>query len=172
MTTEERLEQRCIALESLINSIRNYYSNEETSENQKSFIETVIGAAIWYLPHGKDYWNNKVSKAAINRLKDSADSRLTRDHIYQRKDSAKKLLTEDLNLKGDGSILKELYQTELGKYVLVTPEENRQLIGVQKNHDYGNLEDAYKEANIELIDFEDVLESEEDDFLQLFKRKR
>jgi hypothetical protein len=43
---------------------------------------------------------------------------------------------------------------------------------VQKNHDYGNLEDAYKEANIELIDFEDVLESEEDDFLQLFKRKR
>lgn len=171
MTTEERLHQRCIALENIINSIRDYYSNTQTSENQKAFIETVIGAAIWYLPHGKDYWNKKVSKTAIERLKHSEETRLTRDHIYPRKDSAKKLLTEDLGLNGDGKNLKDLYQSELGKYVLVTPEENRQLISIQKNHDYGNWKDAYREAEIELLDFEEVIESEGKEFLKLFKRQ-
>ncbi|MFC7357071.1 hypothetical protein ACFQO1_05190 [Jejudonia soesokkakensis] len=173
MTTEERLRERCIALENLINSIREYYSEESTSKNQRAFIETIIGAAIWYLPHGKDYWNNKVSKAAISSLRDSAEVRLTRDHIYPRKDSAKKLLTDaEISLNGDGTNLKELYQKELGKYILVTPDENRRLVAIQKNHNYGKWEDAYEEAGIELFDYEQILESEEEEFLQMFRKKR
>ncbi len=170
MTTEERLEERCIALENLIDVIKPFY-NDSNSENQKAFLETIVGAAIWYLPHGKSYWNNKVSKKAIKKLKNNFEQRLTRDHVYPRKESAKRLLSKDLGLDGSGVVLKKLYKEEFGVYVLVTPEENRKLIKIQKEHKYGNWVDAYREAEIELEDFEDMFELEDSEFIHIFKKK-
>lgn len=170
MTTEKRLEERCIALEKLIDAIKPFY-NKTDSDNQKAFIETIVGAAIWYLPHGKNYWNNKVSKKAIEKLRNDFEQRLTRDHVFPRKESAKRLLTKDLGLDGTGAVLRKLYKEKFGVYVLVTPEENRKLIKIQREHNYGHWEEAYKEAQIELEDFEDMFESEDSEFIHVFKKK-
>lgn len=156
MELDEKLIERCIALEKVIQAIKPYYLSEEISENQKALLETIIGAALWYFPHGKNYWNKKVSKKAIEQIKQRPEERLTRDHIYPRKASGKKLLTEELNLNGDGFNLFCLYQNELSTYVLVTPEENRKLIKIQKEHEYGQWEEAYKKAGIELVESDEI----------------
>jgi len=171
MTTDEKLIERCIALEKLIEAIKPFYSEVTTTENQKAFLETIIGAAIWYFPHGKTNWNNKVSKNAIEQLKENPKSRLTRDHIYPRKAAGKKLLTENLCLNGEGFNLFCLYQNELAAYVLVTSEENRKLISIQKKHRYGDWEKAYKNAKIELFDFDELVKIEDPVFIKALQRR-
>jgi hypothetical protein len=171
MTSDENLIERCIALEKLIEAIKPFYSAESTSENQKALLETIVGAAIWYFPHGKNYWNNKVSKSAIEQFKQNPTASLTRDHIYPRKASGKKLLTENLGLNGEGFNLFCLYQNELAAYVLVTPQENRRLIKIQKSHKYGDWEEAYKKAEIDLIDFSELIKIEDPIFVKKLKGK-
>ena len=169
MNTETRLIERCEALERLIKNIQPFYNT--ATANQKAFIETIIGAGIWYLPHGKTYWNDKVSIKAIEELKSNAQTRLTKDHVYPRKKSAKQLLADTEKLKGDGEYLKARYNTELGKYVLVTPKENRDLIKVEKDNPEASWQEVYKIAGIELIDYNKLLECEDEEFILLFKKK-
>lgn len=171
MTTEERLIERCIALEKLILEIKPFYSNENTTENQKAFLETIIGAGLWYFPHGKNYWNKKISQNAIEQLRQNSQLRLTKDHVYPRKGSAKKLLTEDLGLTGEGFQLFSLYEGELAVYVVVTSEENRRLINIQRDFEYGNWQEAYKRAGIELVDFNELLQFETPEFIRILKSK-
>lgn len=169
MDTETRLGERCQALEVLISSIYPFYTS--ATNNQKAFIETIIGAGIWYLPHGKAYWNNKVSKKAIEELKKNAKSRLTRDHIFPRKKSAKQLLSEIDQISGNGEFLKERYNSELGKYVLVTPKENRNLVKIEKRNPNATWQEVYDNAGIELVDYQTILADEKEEFVRLLNKK-
>jgi hypothetical protein len=171
MTTEERLIERCIALERVIQEIKPFNTHEETTDNQKAFLETIIGAGLWYFPHGKTYWNNKISRSAVEQLRQNPQSSLTRDHVYPRKGSAKKLLTADLGLTGEGFTLFSLYINELAVYVVVTSEENRRLINIQRDFEHGNWQEAYNAAGIELLDFNDLSLIETPEFIRLLKSK-
>lgn len=171
MNTDERLIERCIALEELIIAIKPFYHKSSTTDNQKAFLETVIGAGLWYFPHNKTHWNKKISRKAIQLVKQNSNSKLTRDHIYPRKLSGRRLLSEDLGLTGEGITLFELYQNELATFAVVTPEENRKLIEVQQDCKYGNWLEAYSKAQIELIDFDNLIHTEEIQFISLLKRK-
>lgn len=170
MNTEERLNERCEALENLIEIVKEYYSS--VSENQKAFIETIVGAAIFYLPHGNKYWEEKISKTALENIKTKPnEARLTKDHIFPRKLAAEKLLNEDLGLKKDGAVLKKLYNDDIGKFIIVTSKENRALISKQKEHGYGNWKKAYKAAGIELVSFEEVKKVEEEKIIKIILNK-
>ncbi len=45
-----KLKERCDALADIVESVNPVYHNPVTTEDQRQFIETMIGAAIWYLP--------------------------------------------------------------------------------------------------------------------------
>tara|TARA_B110000240_G_C13341819_1_gene385843 strand:+ start:101 stop:613 length:513 start_codon:yes stop_codon:yes gene_type:complete len=155
------LDRKCKLLEILILDMTKRYSDlendfnlsNESKEEGKAFLETIIGAAIFYLPGGKKLFNNQISKDAWNSGKPK--SKLTKEHFYPRKWSAKQLLTQDvIHFKGDGETLKQLYLNKYGLYNLVTSKENTSLRELQKNFDeYTSWDELYtdKEINIKLL---------------------
>src|SRR5688572_17164277 len=91
--TETRLKERCEILEKIIDSISNTYKDKNITPDQKTFIETIIGAALWYLPHTHKYWTGRISKDAKEALTLNRKSNLTKEHQYPRKLAAKELLS-------------------------------------------------------------------------------
>ena len=62
----KKLELKCKCLLALVNSIQNYYQSD-LDEMQKSYLETVVGAAIWYQPKiGEDLWDGSISIKALS----------------------------------------------------------------------------------------------------------
>jgi len=149
----KKLNDRCSILEKIVDSISNIYDNE-ANDDQKRLIETVIGAAIWYLPHGDKYWTGYISEKAIEALRKNNLAKLTKEHQYPRKLSAKEIL----NKKMSNNILKEMYEEKYAKFNYVTPEENKKIANFQKEDVFVDVETAYKSAGIELkeISFEEI----------------
>jgi hypothetical protein len=147
---EDTIKGRCSILAEIINSIKNIYRN--SNKNQKAFIETIIGAAIWYIPKPKNYWTGKISVGALNNLilNDKSKARLSEEHIIPRKYAAKELL-ENNNLLTDEFVEKE-YTEKYCKVHFITSEENKRAIIFQK--EFVNSEEIYLKANIKLIEID------------------
>ena len=54
-----RIDERCEALFRVITSISDIYLT--SNSDQKSYIETMIGAALWYIPKPSNAWTNHIS---------------------------------------------------------------------------------------------------------------
>ena len=109
--------QKFKAFYALLQAISPAYrkSNDETFQ---SFIETTLGAAIFYLPGNKElHFSGMISESA-KQLKDGTP---TKDHYYPRKVSARHLLTTDYSLDEVIKLCNEKYL----RYHLVTPSENK-----------------------------------------------
>jgi hypothetical protein len=61
----QKLKERCQALADVLKAIGGIYRKPDISENQKHFIETMIGAALWYLPVVDECWTGRISIEAI-----------------------------------------------------------------------------------------------------------
>lgn len=147
--SEIKLRERCEILAKTITSIKNVW--RRATRNQKQFIETIIGAAIWYLPkNSKEFWTGYISINALkNHLsKKEAKPKLTEDHIIPRKVAAERLLK--LKIINTEIIIKR-YKEEYGKFNLITPEENRKLMPFQQRGKYKGWKNAYQKAHIQLI---------------------
>jgi len=140
----EKAKNRCYVLADLLNDIRDTY--DKSNDDQKALIETVIGAAIWYLPKIDESFSGLISKNAILNLQNKR--KISEEHIYPRKVSAKELL-EKKDLTRDG--LFELYKGKYCKLCYITPEENRRAIQYQKTKTFSTPEVAYQGADIQLI---------------------
>lgn len=151
--TEEKLKERCEILEKVVISVSDVYWDENTKEDQKRLIETIIGAAIWYLPHNEKYWTGRISKTAKETLEKNNKAKLTKEHQFPRKIAAKELLKEKEILKKVGSLHK-LYEEKYAKFNYVTPEENKLISKHQRDDVFIDIETAYKDANIELVDLD------------------
>ncbi|MBA9075887.1 hypothetical protein [Rufibacter quisquiliarum] len=151
---QKKLEERCLILEELIISTAKIYNSESTSLEQKALLETIIGAAIWYLPSGQELWTGKMSVKALEHIKEGKPkSQLTKEHKYPRKQAGKQLLTiKYKEFQSGESKLVDLYLNEYGKYNYVLKSENRQLVTFQKDSNFIDDETAYKAANIILLD--------------------
>ena len=161
---KNKLMERCDILEKLVIQISDLYNSDETSVDQKKLIETIIGAAIWYLPHGKKYWTNKISKEAFNGLNKNRNAKMTKEHQFPRKLSAKELLNNRVKFeKNETSILK-LYEEKYAKFNYVTPQENKKISKYQREDVFVDIETAYANAEIELIEISD------EEFKKLKKR--
>ena len=149
----QKLLERCLVLAQLLKSIYPVYKNKNL--NQKNFIETILGAAIWYLPQNeKALWTGKISKRVIEIFHPENDTlpQLTKDHEFPRKVAAKELLKISWNKvsKPELKVL-NLYNKKYGKFSYVTPLENRMLMKHQRTDSFVSPEISYKKANIKLL---------------------
>jgi hypothetical protein len=150
--SREKLIKRCEILEKIIMSISDSYFSKETTNDQKKLLETVLGAAIWYLPHNQTYWTGKISKVAKETLEQNCKSSLTKEHQFPRKIAAKELLQMKDKLAKKEVSLVQLYENKYAKYNLVTPQENKKLAQFQREHEFNDVETAYIKAKVELIE--------------------
>jgi hypothetical protein len=148
MVYEDRVTNKCSALLNLILGIREFY--KQTNYDNKKFIETTIGAAIWYLPKNNEIlFTGKISKEAILKGEKSED------HLYPRKIAASKLLIHKWEDEVDPvKTLSNLFMTKYGRYNYVSKSENKRLIKFQKSEVFETPQKAYDDAGIELVSYE------------------
>jgi hypothetical protein len=149
---EEKIRLHCSVLAEVILAIRPVYLR--AAKPQQALLETMIGAAIWYIPKPVDAWTGKISKKALAQLHPDSGTkkvRLSEEHVYPRKIAAKRLIqNKDLTAKGMESIFREEY----GRLHYITPEENKAAIRFQKSDVFTTPEDVYLQADIELLPIE------------------
>lgn len=156
---EQKLRDRCIILRRIIIAVSEIYNDTGTNDDQKRLIETIIGAAIWYLPNGIELWTGMISEEAHKKyLGGEPLSKLTHDHQFPRKVAAREVLTDELdNLKKSESRLNELYKTKYGKWNFVTSTENKNLGKYQRDTEFVSSKDSYLKAGIKLIEDKNLL---------------
>jgi len=128
------------ALHHLLENMRVPYEGT-TDPYQRSFIEVVFGAAIFYLPSLHVHFNGYIS---INALKGFLKKeRKVKDHIYPRKLAARELLSNPMTLEE----LKNRYHDHLATYMYITSEENGLLVNYYEEHE--NHDQAMEALQIE-----------------------
>lgn len=153
---EKKIKERCCVLKKCIINLAEIYHDADTSEDQKRLIETMIGAAIWYLPSDLNLWTGKVSEEALKLIKSGKPiSKLTKEHEFPRKLAAREALTSELeNLKMIEDKLCELYMSKYGKFNYVTKNENTTLRKFQKDTNFVSPDVSYSKAGIKLVEID------------------
>lgn len=128
--------------ESVFNLLINLKESYDTStEYQKEFLSTIVGAAIYYLPTNKLTFSKKISEKALELPK----NKRVKEHEYPRKIVGKILLDTTPNSVDE---LKTLYLTKYGIWNLVTKAENTRLRKYQKEGVFVSPEISYQLAEI------------------------
>lgn len=139
------MDKTLIKFNELYNVILNLKEQwNDSDEYGKSFIETIIGAGIYYLPITKKTYTGLISE---NGLLEQYD-KLVKEHEFPRKISAKLLLESPPNSLDE---FIDLYYTKYGLWNLVTKKENTALKKFQKSNIFETPKLAYEKANIKLI---------------------
>lgn len=129
---EDLRDKKFLAIHLLLEQIRDQYHQNE-DEQQRSFIEVVIGAAIFYLPCLNEHFCGYISLAAVKGY--LKGQRRVKDHIYPRKLAARELLAMPMTVEG----LKSRYHDHLAQYMYVTSTENSLLVNFYEVHDDHDL---------------------------------
>lgn len=131
--------------QSVFNLLVNLKQTYDTStEYQKEFLSTIVGAAIYYLPTNKLTFSGKISEKALELPK----NKRVKEHEYPRKIVGKILLDTPPNSVDE---LKQLYVTKYGVWNLVTKAENTLLRKYQKEGVFVSPEISYRLAEINLV---------------------
>jgi hypothetical protein len=152
-TNENKIEGRCEILAEMINNIKVIYKT--ANENQKAFMQTIIGAAIWYMPKPRIYWTGKISVEAIKSFlpQNTEIPKLSEEHDIPRKIAAKQLLEKEDILTPE--YMKKEFLRKYCKIHYITPNENKKAIKFQRTNIYQESKKVYKNANIKLIKISD-----------------
>jgi len=120
--------QKIKTLWHIIVAIRSIY--EEASPQEKDYIETTIGAALFYLPHPKnECFNGYVS---INALNDEINGKkVVSEHIFPRKRAGSRVLKTVFNFDD----FEKLIKSELRIFMYLTATENKATINFVGTHD-------------------------------------
>ena len=151
---ENKILDKAYVIAKTVMSHQDFYLSEDCNANHKQLLETMIGAAIWYLPQAKELWTGDISIKALKKFFESDNPKkikLTKDHHYPRKVSAAELFK--LNWSTFSNPAEEVlhrYKNIYGRFNFVLPEENKSLVKYQKGHVFVNPEDSYRQACIEL----------------------
>ena len=147
ISPEQKLSERCFVLVRVIKDMRQVYLDVESTPTQKDLLETMIGAAIWYLPNSRELYTGMISASALKGIPQGEKPCM--DHLYPRKIAGRELLVRK-NIELNGVKLIELYKTKYGLYNLVTKLENKKLVKHQKAGNFVSADEAYKNAGIQL----------------------
>lgn len=151
---KENLLKKTEVLSRAIAMLAPLYHDKNLDESQRGLLETLIGAGIFYLPQNKFFFSGKISKAALEKIKIEPNLKLVEEHGFPRKVSGHKLFNEYLEvIKNDNTAFCNLYIEKFGKFNLVLKEENQKLKKYQKTSVFISEIEAYKDAEIELVDF-------------------
>jgi len=142
---EKNLKEKTEILSEVISLTASMYDRKGLTPLQKAFLETLIGAGIWYLPKDRNIlFSGKISKMALAQLQtDPKNTKLVEEHgKYPRKVSGRALYTEYLEeIRKDGNRLIELY----------LKIENTRLSRFQRADKFIDEEIAYRLAGIEMV---------------------
>ncbi len=96
VTSEKKKLDKAEVIARTVISQQPFYKSVDCNENHRQLLETMVGAAIWYLPQGKDLWTGEISIDAIKKLSETHQlGSLTKDHNYPRKVAASELFKVD-----------------------------------------------------------------------------
>lgn len=93
-----KIESRCHVLSKAILAIKPIH--HDANDEQKAFLETMIGAAIWYIPKPSNAWTGFMSVALLESFHPESGNtkpRISEEHVYPRKFAAR-ILLEDSKL--------------------------------------------------------------------------
>ena len=150
---DAKLDSQCSILADVIIAIRPSHSRANTQ--QKAFIETMIGAAIWYIPKSRNAWTGQVSVGALKIFHPDSGHmrpRFSEEHVYPRKVAAQFLLE---NESLTGPVLGDLFREKYGRLHYITPDENKAVQRFQRDAVFTQPEDAYASAGITLVQVTD-----------------
>ena len=153
---EIRLCEQCDVVASLITAMRPVY--EAANAQQRALLETIVGAAIWYIPKPVHAWTGRISHGALMAFHpESGNSRprLSEEHVYPRKVAAR-LLLSDLDLTGES--MAHQFREKYGRVHFITSEENKAVQRHQRVGVFKSPDEAYALAGIKFIELpEDAL---------------
>ena len=147
---DAKLEEQCAVVAALIVAMRPVY--EAATIQQRALLETIIGAAIWYIPKPSCAWTGRISVGALRTFHPASGiekPRLSEEHVYPRKVTAR-LLLEDASLSG--SSLATLFREKYGRVHFITSEENKAVQPFQRVGVFTSPDDAYSKAGIVLVE--------------------
>ena len=154
---KKKITPKVIALLDLVDGIKGKYEtfNEGSKKEYKSFIETEIGAGIWYINKVKKIlWSGKISEKALYEIKHNPNVKLCEEHFNPRKVSAVEVLsTEWSSFENPQEEFINRFLSKYGKFHYVTKNENKIVAKFQKIEDFISPEDSYQKAGIKLIDW-------------------
>ncbi len=147
---KQKLDEQCEVLAKVVTALRDLYPN--ASPTQKAYLETIIGAAIWYLPECDGLFSGKMSAKAREacELDPKQWLKLTKEHFYPRKRAGADLLG-DREILWTKEMILEGFRTKWGRYHRVTKAENRALVTSQRKR-LMDADDCYLAARIDLVD--------------------
>lgn len=129
-------------LSGLLSAVQPLY-NAMQEDSHKAYYETVIGAAIFYLP--LDVKNHFSGFISINAIRSYLRcERIVRDHMIPRRLAARMLLTDQIP---NGAGLMDAFNTVYAKFMYVSVYENILLVNYFNN--YNNYDDALIALNID-----------------------
>ena len=115
----------------------------EASDTERAFMETTVGAAIFYLPSNKaEHFTGFISEEVAKGGKS------TQEHLYPRKVSGRQLL---LSPPSTFDEFVDECNTKFLRYNLTTSVENRRLVAFQKADVFVSPEHSYESANVRLV---------------------
>mgnify|MGYP006269269801 CR=1 FL=1 len=151
---DRRLLERAEVVARTVISQQPFYASAACTPNQRQLLETMVGAALWYLPQSDALWTGFLSSAALQALASAPEPKsvkLTKDHHYPRKVAAAELFAIAWQELPDAAIeVGNRYLQVYGRFNYVLPEENKRLVKYQKTHSFVSPEVAYQQAGIAL----------------------
>jgi len=153
---QRALKEKTEVLSRLIILTKDLYQNGQLTEGQKGFMETMVGAAIFYLPSSIELYSGYISKRALESLQNNPNqTKLVKEHAFPRKMAGHFLYSSNNQdqITKDGCGLEKLYREKFGKFNLVLKSENNKLKKFQKKGVFVDEETAYAFAEIELVEF-------------------
>ena len=125
-----------VVLKKLLHCSKIIYRDLEESK-ERTFLETIIGAAIFYLPNRvNEHFSGYISIEAIKSYLNSG--KMVKDHMMPRRYSAARVLNSEYSLENFVTD----FHNEFASFMYVTSKENKKLV----NYD----DDSYDNALIRL----------------------
>ena len=62
---ENKILDKAEVIARTVMSQQSFYFSEECNNNHRQLLETMIGAAIWYLPQSQELWTGDISIKAL-----------------------------------------------------------------------------------------------------------
>jgi hypothetical protein len=147
-----KVDQQCAVLADVIISIREVYRSADTA--QRALIETMIGAAIWYVPKPFDAWTGFISLDALRAFHPNSGvekPKFSEEHVYPRKVAARLLLNDNVL---DRAGMTKVFCEKYGRLHYITSEENKSVQPFQRVDVFTTPEEAYTKAGIVLINIQ------------------
>lgn len=128
------------------------YHDEKTNSRQKALMETIVGAGVFYLPHGTNLYSGYMSKAALHALKKNNKIKLVKEHPFPRKITGKLCYTDYLkSIQENLENFEKLYLEKFGRWNYVLKAENNKLIKYSKSDNFIDEKTSYILSGIELV---------------------